>query len=119
MYGPGTVTIQGIIVESQVSLDCRYIQTTPPTLKLDWNRLGRFAVLPMVSQGSYELVLPAAIQIHGVQPVSQLEPVVAHFLEGQAVPPQPPVDVDCKEEYQVCSFVDSRMYKSLTQYHVR
>jgi hypothetical protein len=69
-----------------------------------------------VSPYAYELTLPESIRIHRVQPISLLDPVVEDPLDGQVVPLHPPVTVDGKEEYQVSSLEDSRIYQHLLQY---
>jgi hypothetical protein len=66
-------------------------------------------VCKQVSPFAYELELPTSIQIHQVQPVLHLGAVVEDPLQGQIVPPPPPVEVDGEEEYQVSSVEDSRM----------
>jgi predicted GH43/DUF377 family glycosyl hydrolase len=72
-----------------------------------------------VSPYAYELELPTSIRIHRVQPVSLLDPVVDDPLEGQVVPPPPPVEVNGEEEYQVAGVEDSRIYRNQLQYLVR
>jgi len=60
-----------------------------------------------------------SIQIHRVQPVSILDPVVNDPLRGQRVDPPPRVEVDGEKEYQVSSMEDSRMYRNQLQYLIR
>ena len=72
-----------------------------------------------VSRYAYELELPASIRIHRVRPLSHLDVVVDDPLEGQVMPPPPPVEVDSEEEYQVLGVEDSRMYRNQLQYLVR
>jgi hypothetical protein len=48
-----------------------------------------------------------------------LDPVVEDPLEGQAVLPPPPVEVDGEEEYQLSSVEDSRVYRNQLQYLIR
>jgi hypothetical protein len=59
------------------------------------------------------------MRIHPVQSVSLLDPAVEDPLEGQVVPPPPPVEVDGEEAYQVASIEDSRGYRSQLQYLIR
>jgi predicted GH43/DUF377 family glycosyl hydrolase len=47
-----------------------------------------------------------------------LDPVAEAPLEGQIVPLHLPVEVDGKEEYQVSSVEDSRVYRNKPQYLV-
>jgi hypothetical protein len=113
------VPAPNIQVGSKVWLDAPNVRTTRPTRKLDWKRLGPFRVQKQVSPYSYELELPASIRIHRVQPVYLLDPVVEDPLEGQVVPPPPPVEVDGEEEYQVSGVEDSRVYQNQLPYLVR
>ena len=115
----GRIPAPNIQVGSKVWLDARNVRTVRPTRKLDWKRLGPFRVHKQVSPYAYELDLPASIRIHRVQPVSLLDPVVEDPLEGQVVPPPPPVEVEGEEEYQVSSIEDSRVYRNQLQYLVR
>jgi predicted GH43/DUF377 family glycosyl hydrolase len=54
-----------------------------------------------------------------VQPVSLLDPVIEHPLQGQVVPPPPPIEVAGEEEYQVSGVEDSRVYRNQLQYLIR
>jgi hypothetical protein len=104
---------------NQVWLDAQHVRTTRPTRKLDWKRLGPFKVLRQVSPYAYELELPVSIRIHRVRPVSLLDPVADNPLAGQRIKPPPPVEVDGKDEYQVSSVEDSRIYRNQLQYLIR
>ena len=104
---------------SQVWLDARHLWTSRPTRKLDWKRLGPYRVLCRIFPYSYELEFPASIQIHRVQPVSLLDPVVDDPVAGQRIEPPPPVEVDGEEEYQVSSVENSSMCRSQLQYLIR
>jgi len=115
----GRIPGPNIQVGSQVWLDARHVPTTRPTRKLNWKRLGRFRVQKQVSPYAYELEFPVSIRIDRVQPVSLLDPVDEDPLEGQAVPPPPPVEVDGEEEYQVSGVEDSHVYRNQLQYLVR
>ena len=113
------VPAPNILVGSRVWLDARNIRTTRPTRKLQYKRLGPFRVKRQVSPYAYELELPTSIRIHRVQPVSLMDPVSEDLLQGQVMPPPPPVEVDGEEEYQVSSVEDSRMYRNRLQYLIR
>jgi len=101
---------------SQVWLDARHLQTRRPSRKLGWKRLGHCMVVSRVCPYADELELPASIQIHRVQPVSLLDPVVDNPLEGQWVRTPSPVQVDGEEKYPVSSVEDRCMYRSQLQY---
>ena len=72
-----------------------------------------------MSPNPCELEFPAGMQIHRVQSVSLLDPVVEDPLEGQGVLSSPPVEVDGDKEYQVSSVEDSRVYRNQLQYLIR
>jgi hypothetical protein len=86
----GRIPAPNIQVRSKLWLDAHTVQTTRPTRKLNWKRLGPFRVQKQVFPYAYESELPASIRIHRVQPVSLLDPVAGDPLEGQVVPPPSP-----------------------------
>jgi hypothetical protein len=104
---------------TKVWLDARHVRTTRPSRKLDWKRLGPYAVKRKVSPYAYELELPRNLRIHPVHHVSLLDPVAEDPLPGQVVTPPPPVEVEGDYEYQVERVEDSRMYRNQLQYLVR
>jgi len=115
----GHVPAPNIQVGSKVLLDARNVRTTHPSRKLDRKRPGPFQVQKQVFRYASELQLPTSIRIHRVQHVSLLDPVIEDTLEGQVVPPPPPVEVDGEEDYQVSGIEECRMYQSQLQYLVR
>jgi predicted GH43/DUF377 family glycosyl hydrolase len=54
-----------------------------------------------------------------VQPVSRLDPAVEDPLDGQVVPPPPPMYENAEEEFQVSSVEDGRVYQNQLQYLIR
>jgi hypothetical protein len=103
---------------TKVWLDARHIRTTRPSRKLDWKRLGPYAVQRQVSPYAYELELPRGLRIHPVHHVSLLDPVARDPLPRQEITPPPPVEVDGDQEYQVERVEVSRMYRNQLQYLV-
>lgn len=103
----------------QVWLNAKNIQTTRPSRKLDWKRLGRFKVKAVISPYAYELDLPPTMKIHPVFHVSKLEPCANDPLPGHVPPPAPPVMVDGDEEWEVDDLLDSRLRYSRPQYLVK
>ena len=81
-------------IGDEVWLLRRHIQTTRPSSKLDFKRLGRFKILKKISSHAYELDLPASMRSHPVYHVSLLEPAASDPLVGQKQPPPPPIIVD-------------------------
>jgi len=114
----GRIPTPNIHEGSQVWLDAQHIRTTRPTRKVDWKRLGPCTVVRQISPYADALEFPTSIGIHRVQPVSLLDPIVNDALRAQRVDPPPLVEVDGKEQYQVSSVEDSRMYRNQLQYHI-
>jgi hypothetical protein len=85
----GHLPVPNIPVESKIRLNARNIRTTWPAHKLDWKRLRLHIEMWRNSAYAYEVELPASIQIHRVQPISILDPVVDDPLVGQCVAPPP------------------------------
>ena len=77
-------------VGDEVWLLRRHIQTTRPSSKLDFKRLGRFKITQKISSHVYKLNLPASMKCHPVFHVSLLEPAANTPLAGQKHPAPPP-----------------------------
>jgi len=69
-----------------------------------------------VSPYAYDLELPASIQIHQVQPVSHLDPVVEDHLVRRGFGLSASVEVAREEEYEVSRVEDSWEYRNQLQY---
>ncbi len=96
-------------VGDHVWLLTRHINTTRPSHKLDYKKIGPFTITKIIGPTSFQLHLPPQMKIHPVFHVSLLEPVATSpdVVRHQERPP-PPVIVDEQEEYQVESILDSR-----------
>jgi len=103
----------------QVWLEAQHIWTMRLTQKLAWAWLVPFTVIHWVSPYADELELPMSIQIHSVQPVWCLDPVINDPLICQHMEPPPPVKVDGEEEYQLLSIAENRIYQTKLHYHLR
>lgn len=106
-------------VGDKVWLKAKNIQTTRPSKKLDWKRLGRFKIKKIISPYAYELDLPTTRKIHPVFHVSKLEPCTTDPLPGRIPPPAPPVIVEGEEEWEVDEILDSRLRYGRLQYLVK
>ena len=94
-------------IGDEVWLLRRHIQTTRPSSKLDFKRLGRFKILEKISSHAYKLDLPASMKCHTVFHVSLLEPAATNPLIRQKRPRPPPIVVDGEQEYEPEEVVDS------------
>lgn len=55
----------------------------------------------------HRLVLPLSMKIYPVLHVSLLEPICEYPVEGQLMPPPPPVEIERHEEWEVDGVLDS------------
>ena len=93
----------------EVWLLCRHIQTTCPSSKLDFKRLGRLKIIQKISSHAYKLDLPASMKCHPVFHVSLLEPAASNPLAGQKHPAPPPIIVDDNVKFEVEEILDSML----------
>jgi hypothetical protein len=61
----------------------RNIQTTRPSSKLDFQRLGPFPIVKQINNVSFRLALPSSMKIHPVFHVSLLEPYHKSTIPGR------------------------------------
>jgi len=80
-------------------VEAQDIQTTRPIGKMDWKWLGPVSVTCQISPYTNKLDLPAAVRIQRVQPVLLVAVAMDDPLVGQWMRPQPPVEVNGREEY--------------------
>ena len=97
----------------------RHIQTTSPSSKLDFKRLGRFKITQKISSHAYKLDLPASMKCHTVFHVSLLEPAASNPLAGQKQPAPPPIICDDNVEFEVEEILDSKFVRKTLKYLVR
>ena len=76
-------------IRDEVWLLCRHIQTTRPSSKLDFKRLGQFMIIQKISSHAYKLDLPTSMKCYPVFHVSLLVPAATNPLVGQKQPAPP------------------------------
>ena len=83
-------------------------QTDRPSVKLDLQAAGPFKILEKVGH-LYRLELPAHMHIHDVLHADRLRKAPMNPLEGQDQEPQPPIEVDGQQEWEVQEILASRV----------
>ena len=90
-------------------------QTDRPSVKLDLQAAGLFKILEKVGH-SYRLELPVHMHIHNVLHADRLRKAPMNPLEGQDQEPQPPIEVDGQQEWEVQEILASRVINRKLQY---
>ena len=90
-------------------------QTERPIVKLDYQAAGPFKILEKVGY-SFRLQLPKHIKIHDVIHADRLRKASMNPLEGQEEDPQPPMEIDGQQEWEVRRIVASRIWRGKLQY---
>src|SRR6202035_2470125 len=103
-----------------VWLSRRYINTTRPSSKLDFKRIGPFKVIAAVgdSKLAYKLELPQQMRIHPVFHVSLLDPYRPNTITGRAQLPAHPIVLEDSLEWEVAAVLDSRIRYGKLEYFV-
>ena len=99
-------------VGDRVWLNRKNINTTRPSLKLDYKRFGPFRITKIVGESkmAFELELPPQWRIHNVFHASLLDPYHANTIGGRTQPiPQPPEIIEGEQEYEVKEVLDSKI----------
>lgn len=86
------------------------MQTTRPSAKLDFKRVGPFSVEKAISGHAYKLRLPPTMKVHPVFHVSLLEPTATDPFDTQQQPEPLPVIVNDHQEWLVEEILDAKLY---------
>jgi hypothetical protein len=105
-------------IGDKVWLLSKNVNTTRPSKKLDYTKLGPYEILQQIGSVAYKLNLPTTTDIHPVFHVSLLEPYISNTIPDRIPKPPPPVIINNDQEYEVETVLDSRYYKRQLQYYV-
>ena len=70
------------------------VQTTRPSKKLDYKKMGPFKIIKRVGTSSYKLDLPASMTIHNTFHISLLQPYEDNKFPSQIQTPPPRIEID-------------------------
>jgi len=107
-------------VGDKVWLNAKNIRTRRPSQKLDNKRHdGPYKVKEKIGTHAYRLDLPNTMKIHNLFHVSLIDLAANNRLEGQIIPPPPPVEVEGEEEWEVQEVLDSKLVRNQLRYLVK
>ena len=95
-------------LRDQVWLLLQNIQTTRPSKKLEYHKLGPFQIICQVNPVAFCLALPTSMKIRPVFHVSSLERYYVFIILGRTLPPPPPIEINNELEYEVEEVLNSR-----------
>ena len=93
-------------------------QTERPSTKLDYQAAGPFKILEKVGH-SFRLELPPHIKIYDVVHADRLRKAPMNPLEGQEEEPQPSIEVEGQQEWEVTRILASRIWRGKLQYRAQ
>lgn len=81
---------------SSLAID-KIFETTGPSTKRDYKRVGHFKIKAIVSPHADCLTLPATMKFHPLFHVSRLEPASQDPVLGRVIPTSPPIEIESHE----------------------
>jgi hypothetical protein len=103
----------------KVWLSVKDYSTDRESEKLAEKWVGPYLITKVVSPLAMELELPKTWRIHNVIHVSKLRPYKPSTIPGQASIPQPPIQVDDHEEWEVEEILNSRHRYGKLEYLIK
>ena len=92
--------------------------TERSSVKLDSQNAGPYKILEKVGH-SYRLDLPDHVKVHDVLHADRLRKAPMDPLPGQEEEPEPPVEVEGEQEWEVVRLLASRIYRRKLQYRAQ
>jgi len=102
-----------------VWLSPRNINTTRPSKKLDYKKIGPFKILTKIQTSAYMLALRLSMTIHNTFHISLLEPYHANQFPAQITEPPAPIQIEGEDEYELDEIIDSRHHYNKPQYRAK
>jgi hypothetical protein len=93
-------------------LNSKFIETTRPSKKLDFKRLGPFQIIESLNATSFRLQLPTEMKIHPVFHCSLFEPYNPSKIANRRTPPPQPVIVENSTKYVVKKILATRIRRN-------
>jgi hypothetical protein len=109
-------------VGDKVWLDSRNIKTSRPTKKLDDKWFGPFPIVKVISDNAYKLKLtPAFAKVHPVFHITLLRKANEDQIKERPSPvhPEPEIDEEGEEAFEVEDILDSRLYRHKLEYLIK
>ena len=109
-------------VGDKVWLDSRNIKTTRPSKKFDDKWFGPFPITKVISDNVYRLKLTQAFKrVHPVFNITLLRKVHPDEIQERPKPthPEPEIDEEGEEAYEVEEILDSRLYRKKLEYLIK
>jgi len=97
----------------------RNINTTRPSKKLDYKKIGPFKILAKIGTSAYKLALPPLMAIHNTFHISLLEPYQDNRFPSQIQEPPPPIEIEGEDEYELDEVIDSPLHYNKLQYRAK
>jgi hypothetical protein len=107
-------------VGTKVWLNTKNIRTKRPSKKLDYKKFGPFRIKEKISNHAYRLELPGILgKIHDVFHVDLLSEQPTEYFPNRKPAPQPPIEIEGEEEYEVKEILDCQRSRGRMLYLVR
>ncbi len=118
-FDKGVSQAPSFSVGQKVWLSSLHLHSSRPSKKLEYKKFGPFPIESLIGRNAVRLTLPTSMKCHPVFHVSLLEPEFQSSIPGRVKPPQPPVEVDGEEEWEVEEVLDSQVKNRKLEYFVK
>lgn len=107
-------------VGTKVWLNSKNLKTKRPSKKLDYKKFGPFSIKERISTHAYRLRLPESMgKVHNVFHIDLLSEQTPEYFPTRKPAPQPPIELEEGEEYEVKQILDCKRIRGRMLYLVR